>query len=56
MLDNQSQKSLSIKFVINGQYVSVREIGVGGFGVVWQVYDFSLKNYAACKRTFKSFF
>jgi serine/threonine protein kinase len=55
MLDNQSQKRFSIKFVVNGQYVSVREIGVGGFGVVWQVYDFSLKNYAACKELLSHF-
>ncbi|MDR1523072.1 MAG: protein kinase [Endomicrobium sp.] len=55
VLDNQSQKVSNVKFIINGQYVSVKKIGVGGFGIVWQMYDFSLKNYTACKELLSQF-
>ncbi|MDR0723979.1 MAG: serine/threonine protein kinase, partial [Endomicrobium sp.] len=55
MLDKQFQKGLNVNFVLNGQYVSVKKIGVGGFGVVWQIYDFSLKNYVACKELLSQF-
>ncbi|MDR1417729.1 MAG: protein kinase [Endomicrobium sp.] len=55
MLDNQSQKNLDVNFVINKQYVSVKKIGVGGFGIVWQIYNFSLKNYVACKELLSQF-
>ena len=34
---------------INNQYVTVKQIGVGGFGTVWLAYDFSLRNFVAIK-------
>jgi serine/threonine protein kinase len=55
VLDNKSQKLSNVKFIMNGQYVSVKEIGVGGFGIVWQMYDCSLKNYTACKELLNQF-
>jgi serine/threonine protein kinase len=42
-MPEQSQNGLEPSLFINNQYVTVRRIGKGGFGVVWQAYDFSLK-------------
>jgi serine/threonine protein kinase len=57
MFDNQSQKGVNvINFVLNKQYVSVKKIGTGGFGIIWQMYDFSLKSYVACKELLSQFF
>ncbi len=40
---------LDFGLFINRQYVTVKRIGVGGFGTVWQAYDFSLRNFIAIK-------
>lgn len=49
-LKTDSGKSeLQLGLFINNQYVTVKKIGVGGFGVVWQAYDFSLRNFIAIK-------
>ncbi len=49
-LRTESGKSeLQLGLFINNQYVTVKKIGVGGFGVVWQAYDFSLRNFIAIK-------
>ncbi len=49
MDENQSQNGLDLGLFINDQYVTVKKIGQGGFGVVWQAYDFSLRNFIAIK-------
>lgn len=49
MDENQSQKGLDLGLFINDQYVTVKKIGQGAFGVVWQAYDFSLRNFIAIK-------
>ncbi|MBR4631772.1 MAG: serine/threonine protein kinase [Elusimicrobia bacterium] len=52
MADNQSVSNngeLQLGLFINDQYVAVKKIGVGGFGIVWQAYDFSLRNFIAIK-------
>lgn len=47
--EQQNPGSLELGLFINKQYVTVKKIGVGGFGVVWQAYDFSLRNFIAIK-------
>ncbi len=47
--EQQNQGSLELGLFINSQYVTVKRLGVGGFGVVWQAYDFSLRNFIAIK-------
>ena len=50
--NNQSvsnKNELQLGLFINNQYVAVKKIGVGGFGIVWQAYDFSLRNFIAIK-------
>jgi serine/threonine protein kinase len=54
-MPRQSQNSLDISLFINNQYVTLRQIGKGGFGVVWQVYDFSLKSFVAVKELLPEF-
>jgi serine/threonine protein kinase len=54
-MSGQSQNGLDISLFINNQYVTVRQIGKGGFGVVWQAYDFSLKNFVAVKELLPEF-
>lgn len=49
MDEKQSQDSLDLGLFINDQYVTVKKIGQGAFGVVWQAYDFSLRNFVAIK-------
>ncbi|MCR4663165.1 MAG: PEGA domain-containing protein [Endomicrobiaceae bacterium] len=53
MADNNQSGSngnnLQLGLFINNQYVTVKKIGVGGFGIVWQAYDFSLRNFIAIK-------
>ena len=53
MADNNQSVSnkneLQLGLFINNQYVAVKKIGVGGFGIVWQAYDFSLRNFIAIK-------
>ena len=53
MADNNQAGSngneLQLGLFINNQYVTVKKIGVGGFGIVWQAYDFSLRNFIAIK-------
>ncbi len=53
MADGQKADSgrsdLQLGLFINNQYVTVKRIGTGGFGVVWQAYDFSLRNFIAIK-------
>lgn len=49
-IETASNKSdLQLGLCINNQYVTVKKIGVGGFGIVWQAYDFSLRNFIAIK-------
>ena len=45
--EQQNQGSLELGLFINKQYVTVKKLGVGGFGIVWQAYDFSLRNFIA---------
>jgi serine/threonine protein kinase len=54
-MPEQSQNGLDISLFINNQYVTVRQIGKGGFGVVWQAYDFSLKSFVAVKELLPDF-
>ncbi|MBR3627405.1 MAG: serine/threonine protein kinase [Elusimicrobia bacterium] len=53
MADNNQVGSngngLQLGLFINNQYITVKKIGVGGFGIVWQAYDFSLRNFIAIK-------
>jgi len=53
MADNKLEQdkpgNLELGLFINNQYITVRKIGVGGFGIVWQAYDFSLRNFIAIK-------
>ena len=49
MNENKSQQGLDLGLFINDQYVTVKKIGQGGMGVVWQAYDFSLRNFIAVK-------
>ncbi|MCL1972044.1 MAG: PEGA domain-containing protein [Endomicrobia bacterium] len=49
MSENKSQQGLDLGLFINDQYVTVKKIGQGGMGVVWQAYDFSLRNFIAVK-------
>jgi|GEM_PF-427212 len=44
-----SSGPISLGLLINNQYVTVKKIGVGGFGTVWLAYDFSLRNFVAIK-------
>lgn len=46
---DSSKSELQLGLFINNQYVTVKRIGTGGFGVVWQAYDFSLRNFIAIK-------
>ncbi|MFA7073608.1 MAG: serine/threonine-protein kinase [Endomicrobiaceae bacterium] len=48
-LEQNKPDSLDLGLFINNQYVTVKKIGVGGFGTVWQAYDFSLRNFIAIK-------
>ncbi|MDR1244934.1 MAG: protein kinase, partial [Endomicrobium sp.] len=54
-MSEQSQNGLESLLFINDQYVTVRQIGKGGFGVVWQAYDFSLKSFVAIKELLPEF-
>ncbi|MCL2335202.1 MAG: protein kinase [Endomicrobia bacterium] len=49
MDEKKSPGGLDLGLFINDQYVTVKKIGQGGFGVVWQAYDFSLRNFIAVK-------
>ena len=40
---------------INDQFLTVKKIGEGGFGIVWKAYDFSLRNFVAIKQLLKEF-
>ena len=44
-----SSGPISLGLLINNQYITVKKIGVGGFGTVWLAYDFSLRNFVAIK-------
>ena len=46
---DSGKSELQLGLFINNQYVTVKRIGTGGFGVVWQAYDFSLRNFIAIK-------
>jgi len=50
MTDNQNNQE---QMLINEQYLTVKKIGQGGFGVVWKAYDFSLRNFIAIKELLK---
>jgi serine/threonine protein kinase len=54
-MPEQSQNGLETVLFINDQYITVRQIGKGGFGVVWQAYDFSLKSFVAIKELLPEF-
>jgi serine/threonine protein kinase len=54
-MPEQSQNGLETFLFVNNQYVTVRQIGKGGFGLVWQAYDFSLKNFVALKELLPEF-
>ena len=43
------------QMLINEQYLTVKKIGQGGFGIVWRAYDFSLRNYVAIKELLKEY-
>ena len=43
------KKNIKLGLFINNQYIIVQNIGVGGFGIVWLAYDFSLRNFVAIK-------
>lgn len=43
------KKNIKLGLFINNQYIIVQKIGVGGFGIVWLAYDFSLRNFVAIK-------
>ncbi|MCL2485535.1 MAG: protein kinase [Endomicrobia bacterium] len=49
MNETQSINGLDVGLFINDQYVTIKKIGQGGFGTVWQAYDFSLRNFIAVK-------
>ncbi|MDR1194857.1 MAG: protein kinase, partial [Endomicrobium sp.] len=55
MSENKPQQSLDLSLFINDQYVTVKKIGQGGMGVVWQAYDFSLRNFIAVKELLSEF-
>lgn len=48
-------KQLKPYMIINEQYLTIRKIGQGGFGVVWRAYDFSLRNFVAIKELLKEY-
>ncbi|MDR3112732.1 MAG: protein kinase [Elusimicrobiota bacterium] len=48
-MSGTANNELKVQSLINGQYALFRQIGKGAFGVVWQSYDFSLKNFIAIK-------
>lgn len=48
-------KQLKPYMIINEQYLTIRKIGQGGFGVVWRAYDFSLRNFVAVKELLKEY-
>ncbi|MCL2389232.1 MAG: protein kinase [Elusimicrobia bacterium] len=52
---NTKAQNLDLGLFINGQYVTVKQIGKGGFGTVWQAYDFSLRNFIAVKELLKEY-
>lgn len=43
------------QMLFNEQYLVVKKIGQGGFGIVWEAYDFSLKNFVAIKELLKDY-
>jgi len=43
------------QMLINEQYLIVKKIGHGGFGIVWRAYDFSLRNYIAVKELLQEY-
>ncbi|MCL2390256.1 MAG: protein kinase [Endomicrobia bacterium] len=55
MAESKSLNGLDLSLFINDQYVTVKKIGQGGFGVVWQAYDFSLRNFIAVKELRKEY-
>ncbi|MDR3256539.1 MAG: protein kinase [Endomicrobium sp.] len=55
MGDKRSRTNLDLGLFINDQYITVKQISRGGFGVVWQAYDFSLKNFVAIKELLSEF-
>ena len=50
MSENNNQQMF-----INDQFLTVRRIGEGGFGIVWKAYDFSLRNFVAIKQLLKEY-
>lgn len=54
-MPEQSQNGLETLLFINDQYITVKQIGKGGFVVVWQAYDFSLKSFVAIKELLPEF-
>ena len=51
--DNTNELQLGL--CINDQYVTIKKIGVGGFGIVWLAYDFSLRNFVAIKEVYPEY-
>jgi serine/threonine protein kinase len=51
MEENQQYQQM----IINEQYLTIKKIGQGGFGVVWRAYDFSLRNFVALKELLKDY-
>ena len=43
------------RMFINDQFLTVKKIGEGGFGIVWKAYDFSLRNFVAIKQLLKEY-
>lgn len=52
MGDNQTNNE---QMLINDQYLIVKKIAQGGFGIIWKAYDFSLKNFIALKELLKDY-
>ncbi|HBU69627.1 MAG TPA: hypothetical protein DEE98_04500 [Elusimicrobia bacterium] len=52
MSDNQLPKE---QMLFNGQYLVIKKLGQGGFGIVWEAFDFSLKNFVAIKELLKEY-
>src|SRR3989339_2078324 len=52
MSDNQLPKE---QMLFNGQYLVIKKLGQGGFGIVCEAFDFSLKNFVAIKELLKEY-
>ncbi|MDI6641862.1 MAG: serine/threonine-protein kinase, partial [Elusimicrobiota bacterium] len=46
----KSKFELAGQLLINNQYLTINQIGKGGFGTVFRAWDFSLKNFIALKK------